>query len=351
MTTIAQPYTRAVFPAIARVRRSAVLSGIVPDREHLDDGGYHCSIDDLLRHNNGGDYSNSRPLDRVPPVTVAGRRNACAIDISMSPADMKATYKSVDTVWKNRRVDTRTKYINAINVWDGNPAHTPVRFNFQAGTRTKASKDHTWHGHGDWPRVFVDAGYNRAGAERASRAMVSVWTGQTHDAWQRQERIGPYAPTPTGPPAKPTTPTTPTPVPEDDHMIESHTLPQRHAYRESGTDGIVDPSAILVLPLPPVGHPDHSWGKAYRRPYVSLAGDHMKTPQRVRVAINNGAKWTVREYEVKAGARFNVEVPDPANLTAYNLVIGRLAPAGLAADAPLPDPEGVIGVLVELIRK
>jgi hypothetical protein len=355
VATRARPHTRAAAAAIVKGTPGAVLSGIVPDSAHLDDGGYHVSIADLRRYGNAGDYSNTRTLDKAPPVTTAGRENACAIDVSMPKASMIRTYKNVERVFNARKTDTRAKYINAINVWSGQAGVAPVRFNFQTGSRGRANRSHEWHGHGDWPRVFVDDGYNAASAERAARAMVSVWLGQSHDAWLRQEKLGPYAPKPPAPPVKPKPPVTPAPAPapaqEDDHMIDSYTLPARIAYRTPDTAGIVDAEAILTLPLPPVGHPQHSWGKAYGKPYISLAGDHMTAPQRVRVAINDGAKWLVRVYEVKAGARFNVEVPPPANLTAYNVLIGRVAPDGLAADAPLPEPEGVIGVLVEMIKK
>lgn len=342
MATVAQPHTRAAAAAMVKGIPGAVLSGIVPDQAHLDDGGYHVSIDDLRRYGNTGDYSNTRTLDKSPPVTAAGRRNACAVDISLPKAQMITVYRNVERVWKTRATDTRAKYINAINVWDGVDAHDPVRFNFQTGTKTRANRTHTWHYHCDWVRLFVDLGFSRDAAERAARAMVSTVLGQSHDAWQRQEQLGPYAPKPA--PA-------PEPAQEDDHMIETLTLPAALAYRTPDTAGIVDPSAILAVPLPPLGHPTHSWGKAYSKPYISLAGDHMRTPQRVRVAINDGAAWHVKIYEVSAGARFNVDVPPPANQTAYNVLIGRVAPDGLAADAPLPEPDGVIGVLVEMIRK
>lgn len=352
MATVAAPHTRAAAAAMVRGIPGAVLSGIVPDEDHLDTGGYHVSIDDLRRYGNQGDYSNTRTLDKSPPVTAAGRRNACAVDVSLPKAQMIKVYGNVERVWKNRANDTRAKYVNAINVWDGVASHDPVRFNFQTGTKTRANRTHTWHFHADWVRLFVDLGYSREAAERAARAMVSVILGQSHDAWQRQEQLGPYAPKPPKPAPVPPKPTpAPAPAQEDDHMIETLTLPAALAYRTPDTAGIVDASAILVVPLPPVGHPTHSWGKAYSKPYISLAGDHMRTPQRVRVAINDGAKWHVKIYEVTAGARFNVDVPAPANQSAYNVLIGRVAPDGLAADAPLPEPDGVIGVLVEMIKK
>lgn len=355
MPTIAKPYTREVLPAVRKVRKSAVLSGIVPDARHLDQGGYHVSIADLVRFGNAGDYSNRAKLDKAPPVTTAGRDNACAIDISMNTADMKATYKAVETVWKNRATDTRAKYVNAINVWDGVKGHAPKRFNFQTGTKTNASKDHEWHAHGDWPRVWVDEQYNASSARRAARAMASIIVGQTHDAWLRQEQLGKYAPKPPAP-AKPTpAPTAPAPEDDDTMITHSHTLPARYAYRTPDTAGIVDSSAILDLPLPPASWSAHRWGKDYDPPYISIAGDHMTGPQRVRVAINDGVRWHVKVVEIVDGGRVNVNAPPAAGPAAYNVVIGRVAPADLPADATLPDQlpgdDGVIGVLVELVRK
>ncbi len=157
---------------------SAVLSGIVPDRAHLDDGGYHVSLADLAAYGNLGDYSSSRPLDKAPPVTTAGRVFAAAVDVSMSKADMVRLYGRAMAVFNNP-ADPRRKYINAINVWDGNPNHAPRRLNFQTGSNTTASKDHTWHSHGDQPRAYVDVHRNAAEAWQAARAFVSMVKGDS----------------------------------------------------------------------------------------------------------------------------------------------------------------------------
>ena len=347
MTTIAATHTRAVFPEVKRHYRSAVLSGIIPDRAHLDDGGYHVSIDDLVRYGNDGDYSNSRVLDKSPPVTATGRQYSCAIDISLATADMKTMFKHVERAWKNRTTDTRAKYINAINVWSGDPGDKPVRFNFQTGTSNPASWDHTWHAHADWPRVYVDPGYSKTGAERAARAMASVMTGQSHTDWQKQEKIGPYAPPPTPPQPHPA------PVPEtteDDTMIiKTITVPDFYAYNQAGN--LLDDDiglALLSLPLPPAGHKDHRWGKDYKL-YLSLAGDHLPTDgAKVRVAIHDGKTWHTSIATVKTGARTGITVPPPATQAAYNITVGRVAPAetdlanGMSAI-------GTIGLLCEMI--
>lgn len=345
MATIAKPYTRAAAAVIVGHYRSAVLSGIVPDAQHLDDGGYHVSIDDLRRYGNAGDYSNTRPLDKAPPVTAAGRRNSCALDVSLSRADMVKVYGNVERVWLRRSTDTRAKYINAINVWSGKTGVRPVRFNFQRGTREGASKDHEWHGHGDWPRVYVDDQYSASAAVRAGRAMASVWIGQSHDAWQQQEKLGPYAPNAPRP--------TPPGTPEDDDMIaNTHQLPVAYAYDDAGKPlpGTDAAAAIVSIGLPPAGHADHRWGRDYSKPYLSLAADAVPAGTRVRVGIHDGKTWHVKIVTVKGGARQSLTVPVPASQAAYNITIGRVQPKITAGTDPAA-PAGSIGLLVEMLRK
>lgn len=354
MTTIARPHTRAAAAAIVRGIPGAVLSGIVPDEEHLEDGGYHVSIDDLRRHGNLGDYSNTRSLDKAPPVTVAGRANACAIDVSLGRAQMIKLYGNVERVWINRANDTRAKYINAINVWSGKAGVLPVRFNYQAGTRTNANRTHEWHGHGDWPRYYVDDAANTESANRAARAMVSVWLGQSHDAWLRQELLGAYAPKPPLPPLPTRPPVLPTPTPdEDDTMITAnHRLPVAYGYDADGM--VTDPAAIVSIGLPPAGQPTHGWGKNYVKPFLSIAADHVPAGTRIRVAIHNGDGWTVNIIDVKPdqGGRVNIPVPDPApkKETGWNITIGRVTPPKPETGEP-PAPAGSITIMTEMTRK
>jgi hypothetical protein len=154
--------------------KSAVLSGIKPDPRHLDNGGFHCSIDDLKAHGNGGDYSNTRPSDHG-----FNPKYGAAFDVSMSKADMIKAYGRIHAVWADHS-DPRRRYVNAINCWDG--SGDAVRLDFDKNTATRASNDHTWHDHGEVHREYVrDA--------KALRAVVSIFKGESKAAWiAREER-------------------------------------------------------------------------------------------------------------------------------------------------------------------
>ncbi|MGA3524179.1 hypothetical protein [Melissospora conviva] len=164
--------------------KSAVLSGIVPDRAHLDTGGYHCSVEDLKAHSNGNDYSNTRPDDRGH-----NPKHGAGVDMSMSPADMKRCYLRVKRVWDDKS-DTRRRYLNAINTWKG--SGDAIRLDFYANVTSWATPDHKWHNHGEvrrrWLRDWT-----------AVRAIVSVLKGESHAQWLASQKT-------TTNPAAPTTP-------------------------------------------------------------------------------------------------------------------------------------------------
>lgn len=354
MTTLAPEPTKWLVVQIVKHYASAVISGIVPDAQHLDDGGYHVSIQDLVRHGNAGDYSNRRPLDVSPPVTAPGRLYAAAHDISLGRADMIKFHGRVRKVWLTRETDSRAKYVNAINCWDGDGS--PVRYNFAKGTAERASTDHTWHEHTDQPRVYVDLDFSPASAWRAARAVLSIVTGQTHDAWQRQEKIGPYAPQPK--PPKPD----PAPTDEDDDMIViSRQMPTVYAYAPDGTqlaaaqlddtDAAYAAIGLISIPMPPAGHKDHT-RYAGTRLYLSLGADHLAADTRIRVAINDGKTWHVKIHTLKkdTGPRVSIPVPPAKTLTAYNITLGLVQPETPDGEEPPTDAAGSIGVLVELLR-
>lgn len=176
---------------------SAVLSGLVPDSRHLSNGGYHCSVDDLRAHGNGGDYSNVRTDDHN-----FNPHNGSAYDISMSKSDMIRNYKRVYAVWKDR-TDPRRKYVNCINTWPG--SGSPVRLDFVTDKIGRASDDHMWHVHGEIRRR-----YN--GDLKAARAHVSIHSGESKAAWIAREE--------TKPPAKPAV--TPKPAPAPKPAVATH---------------------------------------------------------------------------------------------------------------------------------
>jgi len=166
---------------------SATFSGIVPDQAHLDRGGYHCSIEDLIRFGNGGDYSNTRPLDKAPPVTKPnGVKQSAAVDVSLSRADMVKLYGRVKRVFDDR-TDPRRKWLNYWNAWNGVAGNLPDRFNFQSNTIGTTDRSHEWHSHDDHPRLYVDLAASEADCWTAMRAALSVVKGETKEQWLASE--------------------------------------------------------------------------------------------------------------------------------------------------------------------
>jgi hypothetical protein len=184
MATLVSTVMRAVADGFVKNAgyTSAVLAGIVPDPRHLSNGGYHCSVNDLRAHGNGGDYSNVRPDDKNFNPTYAA-----AVDVSLSKADMIRSYKRVYAVYLDKS-DPRRKYINCINTWPG--AGDAVRIDFYANKIGRASDDHKTHVHAELRRRYLtDA--------KAGRAMVSVVAGESRAAWTaREESGGSAAPAP-----------------------------------------------------------------------------------------------------------------------------------------------------------
>jgi len=183
MATLVSPQLRSVADAVVKKvgLSSAVLSGIVPDKRHLDNGGYHCSVEDLRRYGNGADYSNVRADDKN-----FNSKYGAAFDVTMSTADMKKAHKRIYAVWKDR-TDPRRKYINAVNCWDG--SGDAVRLDFKKNTAGYATDDHKWHTHNDWPRRYLLD-------PKAARAWISMYAGEGKATWIAREEK---------PPAKPAT--------------------------------------------------------------------------------------------------------------------------------------------------
>lgn len=186
MSTVASSALRAVADGFVKASgyASAVLSGLVPDSRHLSGGGYHCSVNDLKAHGNGNDYSNTRADDRN-----FNPGNCSAYDVSLSKADMIRNYKRVYAVWKDHD-DPRRKYINCINTWPG--TGDAVRIDFVANKIGRASDDHKWHVHGELRRRWNNDA-------KASRAHVSVHSGESKAAWVAREETAKPAPVPPKP--------------------------------------------------------------------------------------------------------------------------------------------------------
>jgi len=166
---------------------SATFSGIVPDVAHLARGGYHVSIEDLIRFGNAGDYSNIRALDKSPPVTKPdGIKQSAAVDESLSKADMVKLYGRVKKVFDDK-TDPRRKWLSYWNVWNGVAGNLPDRFNFQSDTMSTTDISHEWHSHNDWPRAYVDLDLNSANCWTAVRAALSVVKGETAAQWLASE--------------------------------------------------------------------------------------------------------------------------------------------------------------------
>lgn len=195
---MAPPKLRGVVASVEAVRKSAVMAGIVPDRRHLDSGGFHVCLVHLRKYGNFGDYSSSSSLDRPPKVSKAGEGYSCAYDIGMSKPDMIKTYAAVKRVHGDKS-DPRRKFVNAINVWDGDG--DAQRFNFQTGKVGYANASHKTHVHGDCPRCYMDPAHPEHA--KAARAHISILTGESRAAWEAREEPKPIGKTPAKP--KPTT--------------------------------------------------------------------------------------------------------------------------------------------------
>lgn len=168
MATLVSPQIRYVANAMDNCRPSCVNSGIVPDQRHLDDGGYHCSVEDLIRYGNQKDYSNVRPTDKNQNI-----KYGAAIDTSCNTSDMVVIHNRVMAVY-NDRTDPRRKYFNAVNCWDG--SGDAVRIDFIANKISYATPDHKWHFHDETCRCYL-LDWTMAYAK------ASVYNGETKAQW------------------------------------------------------------------------------------------------------------------------------------------------------------------------
>lgn len=144
---------------------SAAISGIIGDKAHAARGGYHISIQDQPTTN----YSVIRADDKAPPGDWP-RNMASAVDMTMSTADIKKCHVRLREAWKNRANDSRMKYINAWNGWDGEG--DAGRYDVVTGTVSTATDDHKWHIHLEIRRRYVNS-------RAAMDAILSILRGET----------------------------------------------------------------------------------------------------------------------------------------------------------------------------
>lgn len=160
--TIAYPLVRELADGWEKIYPSAVCAGIVPDRRHLDRGGYHCSREQNPR----GNYSIVRRDDRAGKGPDDA---AAAVDMGMNRADMILCTRRLRAVWANKS-DPRRKYLNAFNGWLGAGAAT--RFDMVTGTTKDATPDHKSHVHLEIRRMWIKA-------RSMVRALLSALRGET----------------------------------------------------------------------------------------------------------------------------------------------------------------------------
>lgn len=282
---------RGVVDRVEDVRRSAVMAGIVPDKRHLQQGGYHVCLYHLRTYGRLGDYSSTRTLDRPPKVTKAGEGYSCAYDIGMGKADMIRTHGAVRKVWLDKS-DPRRRFVNAINCWDG--AGDAVRYNFQSNTQTRATPDHKTHVHGDAPRVYMDPTHKEH--EKAARAHASILIGESKAAWVAREEPKPAV----KPAATPAT----WPVKAGDTLsrvasARKVTVAQLQAWNNLGKSTTIYVGQVLrtvapVKPKPapkPVVVPAWPVGAAdYFRPRTGA--EHYRTVERWQTAMKAHG-WTI----------------------------------------------------------
>jgi hypothetical protein len=161
MTTVATDAVKGLAADWTKCYGSAKLSGIVPDRDHLKKGGYHCSRQDQP---SDGNYSVIRPDDKGGPDDASA-----AIDMTMNAADMRLCTSRLVVVYGNPD-DPRRKYINAFNGTTNN--RSAQRWDVYARKIKAATADHLWHVHLEIRRRYVSSA-------TAMRAILSILRGES----------------------------------------------------------------------------------------------------------------------------------------------------------------------------
>ncbi len=119
---------------------SATCVGINGDVDHQDKPGKHLSRSDNIKKFGSSAWPVVHAKDKEGPAD-----KACAIDIRMDTADLIKVHKRFVTVYQNRAIDPRAKYLYAFNGWDG--TGDAGRYNLVKGTVETTDDSHKWHGH------------------------------------------------------------------------------------------------------------------------------------------------------------------------------------------------------------
>lgn len=159
MSTIATPAMRAFADSWENALPSAVLSGIVGDRAHQAEGGYHISREDQSSDN----YSVQLAEDR------AGQSNwASAVDMNHNPAEMRlVTQRLINSA--DDQNDPRLNYCREFyGTVDG---RTVVGRDTYYGRFADSDDSHLWHVHISFLRKY-------ANDPAAMAAVLSVIRGE-----------------------------------------------------------------------------------------------------------------------------------------------------------------------------
>lgn len=167
---------------------SAVCSGIVGDSQH--GYGYHRSYNEVAGN---GDYSTKLPGDR----DGVDRDAADAIDMSMTPQDMKMVTGRFYASWKSQSDLRLNHFREIIGTLDG--AHV-IYMDTQSGEQGTSDNSHLWHLHSGGLRKNVSNPW-------AWKAWVSIAVGES---WADYCRANPGDPMTQG--AQPSPPPAPRPA-------------------------------------------------------------------------------------------------------------------------------------------
>lgn len=269
---------------------------------------------------------------------VAADRNgpgdkAAAIDLSMPTAGMITYTNRLKAAAKARDERLFIGGVPIIREFIGTDNGARVYCYVLTGGRARglsadASDDfgrdssHLWHLHISIIRQFcADSG--------AMSRLSSVLRGEPLAAWKA--RVNPA----------------PAPVVRKGIDMTSYQVPRGFAFDEN--ENLIDRANMLSLATEPAGLAGNPAGFADKRLLIGLHADMTgqdNPPVKIRVAINNGAGWSVEKVEIKGGGRVPVPVPAPKGDSAFGISVGRMK---TAADAPDAESEAPVSVTVTVV--